>query len=106
MVGLATVNAHDETVLTSSFFVGQDFAPDRTSPMTRRAEQRLRESPFGAIRHVRCRLKEQDGAVELIGCVPDFYSKQLAQETIRSLPGLRAIHNHLSVVSSTTHRAS
>lgn len=106
MVGLTTINAHNVSVPSPSLFVAKEFVPDGTSSLTRRAEQRLQESPFGTIRQVRCRLKEEDGTVELVGCVPDYYSKQLAQETIRSLPGLRSIHNHLTVAGSTTRPVS
>lgn len=106
MVGLTTINAHNVPAPSPALFIVKELGPGGTSSLTRRAEQRLQESPFGTIRQVRCRLKEEDGTVELVGCVPDYYSKQLAQETIRSLPGLRSIHNHLTVVGSATHRVS
>ncbi len=106
MVGLIMAEPHSATPSSQSLHVKKEILLDRNSPLIRCAEQRLQDSPFGAIRRVRCRLSEENGVVELVGAVPDFYSKQLAQETIRSLPGVRSIHNHLTVVGSATRRVS
>lgn len=106
MVGFITADTLSAHPSSHSVFVSKEILSERTSPLTECAEQRLQDSPFGSIRNVRCRLMDESGVVELVGAVPDFYSKQLAQETLRSLPGLRSIHNHLTVVRSITHHVS
>jgi osmotically-inducible protein OsmY len=61
----------------------------------RAARWRLEASAYAALRTVRC--KFQQGKLVLNGRVPTYFHKQLAQEAIRSLPGVTEIVNHVSV---------
>ena len=40
-----------------------------------------------------------DGVLSVWGCVPSFYLKQVLQNTLGLVPGVRAIENHVTVVS-------
>ena len=66
--------------------------------LEKRAEQLLECHPHfrGKKRWVSCRYVDQ--SLCLVGCVPTFYLKQLAQETLRQLQGVR-IDNQLVVKS-------
>ena len=59
------------------------------------AQWRLEASAYVALRRVKCQFRR--GVLLLSGRVPTYYHKQLAQETIRSLPGVSAIVNEISV---------
>lgn len=59
------------------------------------AEQALRQSPIPALR--RLDVEETDLEVVLVGKVPTFYLKQLAQETVLPLIGQRGLVNRVSV---------
>ena len=48
-------------------------------------------------RHVRVELF--DGEVVLKGIVRSYYQKQLAQESVRSVGGIRQVRNEIEVVS-------
>lgn len=39
----------------------------------------------------------RQGRLTLTGCVPSFFEKQLAQEAVRAIPGVRRICNELVV---------
>jgi len=43
------------------------------------------------------RIETEDGRVVLLGTVSSYYQKQMAQEAIRRIEGLRAIENRLMV---------
>jgi hypothetical protein len=55
------------------------------------AEQIFRESPYHAIRDLKCNFR--DGVLTIAGRVPSYYLKQLAQSTVRDLNGVRHILN-------------
>ena len=55
----------------------------------------LCESPYAAIRRVRCYL--HDGIARLEGRLPTFHQKQLAQEIIRRTVGVKRVDNRISV---------
>jgi osmotically-inducible protein OsmY len=59
------------------------------------AQWRLEASAYVALKGVKCQFRR--GVLLLSGRVPTYYHKQLAQETIRSLPGVSAIVNEISV---------
>ncbi|HUG91846.1 MAG TPA: BON domain-containing protein [Planctomycetaceae bacterium] len=40
----------------------------------------------------------RDGGVLLIGCVPNYYRKQLAQSAAMKVPGIARLQNHLEVL--------
>ena len=51
------------------------------------AQQRLKSSKYSEVRLVQCDFCE--GMLVLYGCVSSFYLKQLAQEAVRSLSGIK-----------------
>jgi osmotically-inducible protein OsmY len=59
------------------------------------AQSRLETSAYAALRTVRCAFHQ--GTLVLRGCVPTYFHKQLAQEAIRTAPGVTEIVNHISV---------
>lgn len=60
-------------------------------------ESALARSTHFAGKNLRFEVHE-DGVV-LRGVVRSYYHKQLAQESLRTVPGLRRIHNELEVVT-------
>jgi hypothetical protein len=63
-----------------------------------RAGQALRQSAIPAIRNLQ--VEESDQEIVLSGSVGSYYFKQLAQETIMPLLGLRKLKNRVRVVRS------
>jgi osmotically-inducible protein OsmY len=41
----------------------------------------------------------EDGVLSVRGCVPSFYLKQVLQNTLQLVPGVRAVDNRVTVVS-------
>jgi osmotically-inducible protein OsmY len=62
------------------------------------ARVRLQHSPYRAIRRVSCRF--DDGILTLVGQVPTFHYKQLAQTAVAELAGVREIVNAIRVEST------
>jgi osmotically-inducible protein OsmY len=60
------------------------------------ARGRLCNSPYMAVRTVSCDF--ENGVLLLRGRLRSFYHKQLAQETVRRLAGVRQIVNETEVV--------
>jgi CheY-like chemotaxis protein len=59
-------------------------------------EQNLRSTGYKPLREVEVSVSA--GIVYLVGRVPSYHLKQIAQVTIKSLPGIHRIHNGLQVV--------
>jgi len=59
------------------------------------ARGRLRSSPYTSLRSLTCDL--EGGGLVLRGRLPNFHHKQLAQETVRRLAGVRHIINEIEV---------
>ena len=57
----------------------------------------LDRNPYFAGRNIRVELHDND--VFLRGVVETYYQKQLAQESIRQIDGVRQIHNELDVIA-------
>jgi hypothetical protein len=66
-----------------------------TAPVALPAAQALKESPRPALR--RLTVEETDSAVVITGRVSSYYLKQLAQETVRPLCGVRQLVNRVVV---------
>jgi osmotically-inducible protein OsmY len=49
------------------------------------------------LRQRRVSLRTHSGAVTLCGQVQSFYEKQMAQESLRDIPGIKRIENRLEV---------
>ena len=94
----------DRCVQPSTSFLAKtvpriDFQDPEIRQLEKRAEQLLERHPHfrGKKRWVSCRYVDQ--GLRLVGCVPTFYLKQLAQESLRELKDIR-IDNQLVVKSS------
>jgi osmotically-inducible protein OsmY len=59
----------------------------------------FRSSSYSELRNIQC--ESRDDVLILRGQVSTFYMKQLAQERIRSMEGVRAVINDLQVVDPT-----
>lgn len=64
------------------------------------ADQVLQRSPIPALRNLR--VDETDGAVILFGFVSSYYLKQLAQETLMPVLGMRELRNQVQVIKPRT----
>jgi osmotically-inducible protein OsmY len=62
------------------------------------ARIRLQHSPYRAIRRVSCRF--EDGVLTLVGRVPTFHYKQLAQTAVVQIPGISRVVNEIDVDGS------
>jgi hypothetical protein len=63
------------------------------------AESRLRRSGYLALRDVSC--EAHAATVQLHGHLPTYYLKQLAQEVVAAVEGVRQVINRIEVVIST-----
>ncbi len=66
------------------------------SPRSSQVSMLLRRSPLPDLR--RLEIEETEDEVIILGIVSSYYSKQLAQETIRPAVGDRRIRNRVVVV--------
>lgn len=60
------------------------------------AEERLRNSPYAALRTISCQC--HDGVLILEGRLPTYYLKQVAQSVMFDLDGVLEIANSIEVV--------
>ncbi len=63
-----------------------------------RAESELRRNAYVALKNIACEYHE--GVLVLSGCLPTYYLKQVAQETVAHLDGVERIENRIEVVST------
>ena len=80
--------------------------PTGTEPDTQRpdpqaspqavAERGLRSSRYSALQHVSCDCR--GGVLVLRGCLPSYYLKQVAQEAVAHLEGVKGVENQIQVV--------
>jgi hypothetical protein len=59
------------------------------------AQQRLRESPYFALRTLRCDYHE--GVLTVRGRVPSFYVRQMAVETLRRIKSVEQLVDRIEV---------
>jgi len=71
-------------------------APENDS-VAEAAQQRLRASAYFGVRTVSC--EHHEGVLVLRGRVLSYYHKQLAQESVRHIPGVEVIINVVDVLS-------
>lgn len=64
---------------------------------TARATAALRQSPLAALRKLS--IQETDASVMILGRVPSYYLKQLAQETVMPVLEGRALVNRVTVIN-------
>ena len=84
-------------------------APERKIPLAEgasprpcvghEAERRLRRSGYLALRDVSC--EAHAASVQLHGRLPTYYLKQLAQEIVAAVEGVRQVINRIEVAVST-----
>jgi osmotically-inducible protein OsmY len=60
-------------------------------------KRRLQGSSYLALRNIECVF--HDGVVTVQGCVPTYYLKQLAQEIVTEIAGVRVSRNQIEVTS-------
>jgi osmotically-inducible protein OsmY len=68
---------------------------DLSVRLTERVHDAIRHNPYLAQRNLRC--ETDSGRVVLRGKVKSYFQKQMAQEVIRQIDGIRAIENQLEV---------
>jgi osmotically-inducible protein OsmY len=65
--------------------------------VTERARERLRQSPHPGVRSVSCEFDR--GVLRLRGRLSSFYHKQVAQEAVAHLSGVREVVNEVIVAT-------
>lgn len=69
--------------------------PGASHHVERRAQDRLADQPYAKLREVSCCY--DNGVLTLVGRLPSFYLKQLAQEAVGGLDGIRQVVNRIEV---------
>lgn len=64
-------------------------------PVTREAFARLRRSAYAPVRRVSCAFEE--GVLVLFGQLQSYFHKQLAQEAVAGVDGVRQVRNEIEV---------
>ena len=64
--------------------------------VTARALSRLNQSPYAPVRQIHCGFDQ--GVLVLHGRLRSFFHKQVAQETVANLEGVRLVRNEIEVV--------
>jgi hypothetical protein len=75
---------------------------ETSDPIGEIAEICLRRNSYLSMEDVRCDCC--NGVLRLWGHVPTYYLKQVAQETVAEVAGLRAIENNIDVLPATPGR--
>lgn len=70
-------------------------APESFASITDQLQQVIVQHPHLKQRSVRC--DSVDGTVTLRGSVRSYFEKQMAQEAVRRVEGIRLVSNHLEV---------
>jgi osmotically-inducible protein OsmY len=60
-------------------------------------EARLQRTSYSALSRVRCEFHQDSGILNLCGSVPSYYLKQVAQELVGDVEGVRLVDNQLTV---------
>ena len=68
---------------------------DRRKAVEEAAEMRLKSSPYPSIQRVNCDFKK--GRLTLHGRVSTFFEKQIAQQAVIGLDGVRRLENRIEV---------
>ncbi len=74
---------------------------DSRDEVVEQAENRLRNSPYHALRTVTC--ESRNGVLVLRGCLPTYYLKQLAQTAVVKGQAAPTILNEIEVTGSGRH---
>jgi osmotically-inducible protein OsmY len=73
--------------------------PERCAVLSA-VERRLERSGYSALSRVRCEFHRESGVVHLGGAVRSYYLKQLAQELVVDVDGVRGVKNQIDVARS------
>jgi hypothetical protein len=60
-------------------------------------ERRFQRSGYAALSRVCCEFQRENGVLHLGGSVPSYYLKQVAQELVADLEGVRVVNNQINV---------
>jgi osmotically-inducible protein OsmY len=63
-------------------------------------EDRLQRSGYAALSMISCEFQGDSGTLHLRGSVPSYFLKQVAQELVVDLDGVRFVNNQISVARS------
>jgi osmotically-inducible protein OsmY len=67
-------------------------------------EHRLRRSSYKSLSRVCFEFQTDSGILHLRGSLPSYYLKQVAQELVRDLEGVRIVNNHIKVARPSTNK--
>jgi len=70
-------------------------------PILLSVERRLWGSAYTALRRVCCEFQRESGVLHLRGAVRSYYLKQVAQELVVGIDGVRLVNNQINVNRST-----
>jgi osmotically-inducible protein OsmY len=71
---------------------------DQDRHLQHQVRQTLQGTGYAALQRIDCRV--ENGVVELLGEVPSFYCKQVAQAVVVALSHIRRVENRLQVPRS------
>ena len=71
---------------------------DRDRCLQQRVRKTLRGTGYAALQRIDCRV--ENGVVELLGEVPSFYCKQVAQAVVVAISQIQHVENRLRVPRS------
>jgi hypothetical protein len=91
--GRISVQWNEALVAATSMI--RDIAPEST-PTSEVAKQRILHQPHLTMQRIWCEF--QEGRLFLRGQVPSYYFKQLAQEAVADMDGVRQVVNEIEVV--------
>jgi osmotically-inducible protein OsmY len=69
-------------------------------------ERRLQRSGYTALSRVCSEFQTESGVLHLRGSVPSYYLKQVAQELVLDLEGVRLVNNQINVAPSAPRGAA
>jgi osmotically-inducible protein OsmY len=70
--------------------------PSASFPVVALAEARLQASPYKSIQKIVCVYHE--GSLVLRGCLPTFFHKQMAQQAVVDIMGVKQVDNQIKVL--------
>ncbi len=76
-----------------------DCLTDKGLAVADHARSQLLRNPYLALRNIHCDFRE--GVLTLIGCLPTYHLKQVAQTAVAALDGVERIVNAIEVLPAT-----
>ena len=109
---LDRLSIHRDTKVIADMAMAAHSSSDPTSlapcAWTVRAcvEGKLQRGSYSALSRIRCEFQRESGVLHLRGSVPSYYLKQVAQELVRDVEGVRLVNNQLSVKGTASCEAA